>query len=220
MRIEWIAENRSRVVVVFFNGWGMNAHAVSHLEKDCDVVMIYDYRDLECTELSSLQDYEKVYVVAWSMGVWAAANTLPKLGIKTDYCIAVNGTERPVDDEAGISLQAYCLTENGMDERGRAKFFMRMLAGKEELMRFEEQKPDRELAEQLEELKAIRKQSETCCNTIKWDRGLIAEKDVIFPTSNQLNWWSGKTTVHMLPGGHYPFYNFQSWEELIDFEVS
>lgn len=214
MRIEWLNKKGGGRVVVFFNGWGLDAHAVSQLKATCDLVMCNDYRTLECAEIPSFSGYERIDVIAWSMGVWAAANVIPLWKIKPDQLIALNGTERPVDDKYGIPSQVYVLTENGMNERGREKFFSRMLTGKEELSRFTSQKPQRELAEQLTELKNIRRQAETLQNTLIWDKVFVSDKDVIFPVNNQLCWWSGKGVVTMLPGGHYPFYQFKSWDEI------
>lgn len=214
MRIEWINKKGGGRVVVFFNGWGLDARAVSQLDVTCDLLMCNDYRTLECAEIPSFSGYERIDVIAWSMGVWAAANVIPLWKIKPDQLIVLNGTEWPVDDKYGIPVQLYTLTENGMNERGREKFFSRMLVGKEEISHFTNQKPRRELTEQLAELKDIRRQAETLRNTLKWDKVFVSEKDVIFPVNNQLCWWNEKVTVTMLPGGHYPFYQFKSWDEI------
>ena len=46
--------------------------------------------------------------------------------MKPERCVALNGTTRPVDDEYGIPVKINELTEKGMNERGREKFFQRM----------------------------------------------------------------------------------------------
>ena len=53
--------------------------------------------------------------------------------MKPERCVALNGTTRPVDDEYGIPVKIYELTEKGMNERGREKFFLRMLDGADEM---------------------------------------------------------------------------------------
>lgn len=215
MRIEWLCKKDTGRVIVFFNGWGMDAAAVSHLVTDSDVVMFYDYRTLECDVLPSLVKYKEVYIVAWSMGVWAAAHVVPLLGVIPTFSVALNGSESPVDDQYGIPCQVYALTEKGMNERGREKFFSRMLANREELARFKEQKPDRDLEEQCEELVMIRKQSDWYKKNISWTKIYIGNRDIIFPVKNLQNWWSGKAPITLLECGHYPFYCFRSWEEII-----
>lgn len=215
MRIEWLCKKNAGRVIVFFNGWGMDAAAVSHLVTNSDVVMFYDYRTLECDVLPSLVKYKEVYIVAWSMGVWAAAHVVPLLGVIPTFSVALNGSERPVDDRYGIPCQVYALTEKGMNERGREKFFSRMLASREELTRFKEHKPDRDLGEQCEELVMVRKQSDWHKESISWTKIYIGNQDIIFPVKNLQNWWSGKAPITLLECGHYPFYCFRSWEEII-----
>lgn len=216
MRIEWLVKNKRDVVVVFFNGWGMDAACISHLKTAYDVLMCYDYRTWETDQLPSLSAYRKVYAVAWSMGVWAASCVLPRWEIKPDKLIALNGTEYPVDDCYGIPEKVYLLTEHGMDERGRNKFFTRMFPERLDLVRFNENKPCRELEEQLDELKAVRMCSSKQRNEYrKWDKAFISTKDVIFPVENQHNFWDGLCPIVELPTGHNPFYCFDSWEEII-----
>ena len=125
MRIEWLNKKGSDRVIVFFHGWGMDAAGVSHLQMEDDVLMCYDYRSLDFA-FPDLGYYRCIYVVAWSMGVWAADRVISRLEMKPERCVALNGTTRPVDDEYGIPVKIYELTEKGMNERGREKFFLRM----------------------------------------------------------------------------------------------
>lgn len=215
MRITWLNKKDLGRVIVFFNGWGMDEKAVTHLQGETDVLEIHDYRILNRELPEGLENYRDIYIIAWSMGVWAAANILPYWNIQVKACIAINGTERPVDDSYGIPVKIFELTEKGMDERGREKFFKRMLNGREEMEKFTCQKPVRPLYEQCEELCTIHRQSTGMQNTISWTKVYIAGTDVIFPTENQLNWWQDKAPLVWLEGGHYPFYRFKYWEEMI-----
>lgn len=216
MRIDWVQRKDKGVVIVFFNGWGMDSRSVSHLRTDSDWVVCSDYRSLKPEGgVPDFSSYHTLYVVAWSMGVWAAANVLPEWEVHPDRLVALNGTERPVDDLYGIPVRSYVLTENGMTERGREKFFARMFADRREAELFSVNKPRRILTEQVEELRLIHKLSSEHKKCIKWDKIYISEKDLIFPPANQRRWWEGKAPVASLVGGHYPFYNFTTWKEII-----
>lgn len=217
MRIEWLHRKCMDLVIVFFNGWGMDGKVIAHLEKDADLLMCSDYRSLKSEDPPALSGYREVYVVAWSMGVWAAAHLLPTWKVAIKKKVALNGTERPVDDRFGIPYRTYVLTEKNMDERGREKFFSRMLAGKEEMKRFADQKPGRELSGQAEELQKIREYSSEQENCLHWDRVFISEQDVIFPPESQYAWWKERAPVSYLQGGHYPFYQFKSWREILEY---
>lgn len=216
MRIEWLNKNNTDRVVVFFNGWGMDAQVVRHLKADCDVLVCYDYRELR-ESFPDIRKYKEIYVIAWSMGVWAAAQVLPPLNYPVKKYIALNGTERPVDDCFGIPVKVYELTEKGMNERGREKFFMRMLDTPEEKECFNAARPLRRLEEQCEELCKIHKQSLEAQQILPWNKVYISEKDVIFPVENQCNWWTQRgMAIDLLPGNHYPFCHFSSWREIYD----
>lgn len=216
MRIDWVNKRGADRVVVFFNGWGMDKRAVSHLESKDDLLICYDYRSLVADPLPDLSEYGRVYLVAWSMGVWAAAQVLKDWAVLPFSCIAINGTEHPIDDKFGIPPSVYRLTEKGLDEKGREKFFLRMLTEEAERERFEGNKPLRELPEQHEELHAIRIQCSEQKNHLRWNKAYISEKDVIFPSAHQLNWWQGRAVITKLTGGHYPFYCFRNWEEIVE----
>lgn len=215
MRIEWLNKKGGRRLVVFYNGWGMDGRAVCHLKAEEDVLMCFDYRSLEDMVFPDLSAYTEIRVIAWSMGVWAAANTESRLQVRPQEFIALNGTEFPVDDLLGIPLRPYRLTEDGLDEKGRDKFFARMFSRKEEYIRFEEHMPCRDLSGQREELSAIRRQSTVLKNEIHWNKIYISGQDVIFPVANLQRWAEKKETpIRFIPDGHYPFCRFCRWEEI------
>jgi len=187
---------------------------VQHVKGKGDLLLFYDYRDISGEEAPEVKGYESVRVVAWSMGVWAASVLLSRWNIPVSYRVAINGTERPVDEHYGIHPKIYLLTERGMTEQGRDKFFARMLSGKEEIERFEENKPCRDIDEQRDELRLIREQSVREMSEMHWDRVYISEGDVIFPVENQRNWWRDRVEIITLSGGHYPFYVLDNWEKI------
>lgn len=212
MQKQWIKRGRKRELTLFFCGWGMDEHAVQHVTGAGDVLVFYDYRDISKEEAPMIEGYGSVRVVAWSMGVWAASVLLDRWNLPTSYRVAINGTERPVDERYGIHPKIYLLTERGMTEQGRDKFFTRMLTKKEEVERFALNRPSRNIDEQREELRLIREQAEGEMPEIHWDRVYISEEDVIFPVENQWNWWKDRCEVISLAGGHYPFYVLDNWE--------
>lgn len=217
MTTTWLKRNDSREVLLFFNGWGMDSRVVAHLQGDRDVVEIHDYRNLGQLEIPDLVGYEAVRVVAWSMGVWAAALLVDKWGVVPHSAIAVNGTGCPVDDHYGIPFRGYLLTERGMDGCGREKFYRRMFSSAEEMLWFEQRKPNRLLGEQVEELCLIRKQAAVCHREMKWDVALVSDGDLIFPPDNQRNWWKGRSRTVALAGGHCPFRQFDNWNLVLDY---
>ena len=202
MKRKWITKEGNRVLTLFFCGWGMDEHTVQHVRGMGDLLLFYDYRDISGEDAPEVEGYESVRVVAWSMGVWAASVLLSRW------------TERPVDEHYGIHPKIYLLTERGMTEQGRDKFFARMFSGKEEMERFKENRPCRAIDEQRDELRLIREQSAREMPEMHWERVYVSEGDVIFPVENQRNWWGNRVEIITLPGGHYPFYVLDNWEKI------
>lgn len=214
MRRAWVKRKGNGGVILFFCGWGMDERAVQHLAGEDDLLVFHDYRDISREEMPPLETYGRVRVIAWSMGVWAASVLLNRWNIPVWESVAINGTERPVDEHYGIDPRVYLLTERGLTEAGRDKFFARMLPRKDELERFEANRPRRELDEQREELRLIREQSVVLKPEWNWNRAYVSMGDVIFPIENQRKWWNGRCVVIELKGGHYPFYELDNWEKI------
>ena len=217
MRADWITRGDGKRLILYFGGWGMDERSVSHLKSDSDVLAFHDYRDI-ASEPPDATGYEAVDVVAWSMGVWAASESLGRWGIIPRRAVALNGTGRPIDDLQGIPTVLYALTERGMNERGWEKFIDRALVSREERALFRANcQPHRDPSERLEELRRIREQSSCARPAIPWSRAFISNKDIIFPAENQRNWWQGRCEIATLAGGHYPFFRFTCWESIIDY---
>lgn len=72
MRRVWLKKNGNKRVILFFSGWGLDERAVSHMTGESDVLMLYDYRNIEGEKAPVLNGYESIDVIAWSMGVWAS----------------------------------------------------------------------------------------------------------------------------------------------------
>lgn len=216
MRIEWLNKKGESRVILFFNGWGVDQAVVSHLTTTgYDLLMLNDYRSLDIQESPDLSCYAEIYVVAWSMGVWAASNILGRLSVRPVACIALNGTERPIDDFYGIPEKIYNLTVNSMDERGKEKFIRRMFAKLEEFELFSGIKSDRDIRELCEELILIQQQSLCCMEKFIWNKVYVSDSDRIVPPQNQLNWWQNKVQIISLNSGHAPFFCFKHWKEII-----
>ena len=66
-------------LLLFFAGWGADETPFkAYRPAESDFMICYDYRDLSF-DADMLKAYEQVNVVGWSMGVWAASQTLGRL---------------------------------------------------------------------------------------------------------------------------------------------
>lgn len=185
------SEPGNRRLILIFAGWSTNPSFYRHLRADgWDIGLVWDYYSLEF-EPDIIRGYESIYLIAWSMGVAAAAHTaatsLP--ADKISAAFAVNGTLFPCSDVYGIPEDVYEGTRLNMNPRNLLKFTKRMgyvppknlpPALKEDFY-----VPDFErLASELENVK-----KNSLKGTLPWKRVYISLNDRIFPASNMERAW-------------------------------
>jgi len=192
-------------LLLFFAGWGMDERPfVEYLPDDRDCAVCYDYRSLDF-DYSLTSGYSGgIRVVAWSMGVWAAAHVLRDNPFPVAGSAAVNGTTCPVDDEKGIAGRIFRGTLDGLNDQTLLKFRRRMCGSQEALNRFLAKAPGRTTEDLREELRCIGEMSrETVHASFRWDRVYIGTRDKIFLPTNQQKAWEGEN-VCMIEAEHYP----------------
>ena len=220
MTYQWISKTNKNRLIVFFNGWGMDENPFSHLSvSEFDLIMFYDYRDINFPlEKKSFQSYQEIIFIGFSMGVWASNYFQDYFPASKRKAIAVNGTLKPIDDQFGIPAAFYDRTMNGLTEEGLEKFFKKMFSGKEEVEKFSAHKPQRDFITRKEELSKLKEYilDKSIVHSFESQAVFISENDRIIPTQSQVNFWNEqKVSYKMLPCGHFPFYLWKSYEELI-----
>ena len=201
MQYKWLNKEENKNLIVFFNGWGMSEKAVSHLDfTGYDVLTFFDYRSFEI-ENFDFSKYEKKVLIAWSMGVYVC-NYFFDIFKNFNKFIAINGTQKPIDDNFGIPTAIYNLTVDNFNDLSCAKFMKKISTNLEP--------SGRSTQELKEELIAIRDLKVD--NYLSFDKAIISTKDRIFPSKNQMNFWK---TAQEIDSPHYIFDQYTSWEELL-----
>lgn len=216
------ANNKS--CILFFNGWGMDENAISHL--DCtgfDVIMFNNYQTIESLQ-EDLTAYNYKILIAWSLGVWAAERSLSSSEIMFDKSIAINGTSYPVDDIMGIPVKVFQGTMDSWNDSNRERFNMRMMGGKEAFNLNKKYLSGIPVNEQKNELMSLYNNFITFealqyPKKIKWDIVLIGNKDLIFTANNQINYWNEKAKIIRMDFPHFPFAEFESWNEIVNIDI-
>ena len=160
---------------------------------------------------------------------------------KLKKCIAINGTLFPISNTWGLSQKMFNNTIEGFREDVAAnltsatsprleKFNRKMCGTKAIYQRYMAQAPQRGLEDLLNELVAI-KEKFTITNAIFWNRVIIGTKDTIIPAKHQTRFWtdydlgtdrsgrlasiSGSFSIEYLEAPHYPFFMWESWDDII-----
>ena len=118
MRYEVRQTGAGRLMIVFA-GWSTRPSLYrGYIRSGFDLMVVYDYSDVEFPDVDCLKEYREICVVAWSFGVAVAHRWLlscPDLPITRT--LAVNGTPWPVDDRRGIPCRVFGLTFRTLSER-------------------------------------------------------------------------------------------------------
>lgn len=185
-----------------------------NLKSNSDVLFLFDYIDFELN--FDFSPYENIKLLAFSYGVYAAgavAKKLPKFESKT----AINGTLIAIDDEYGVPLKKFLLTEK-MNSESIAKFRARLFSEEKHLEMFEQHLPQRSAQSCTEELIGIKKYFQNNPHPqLNFDKVYIGKLDKVIPVKNQINFWKkmNHNNIIEIDYGHFPFYNYNSFEEIL-----
>lgn len=223
MKCDWIIRRGCGELLLFFSGWGMDRRLSDRLAQSMpdaqafDLLACHDYSTAEIDPgtYEALCSYDRLTVVAWSFGVWAAVHTkLPGVS----HAVALNGTLFPVDRERGIAPEVFQATLDSYSDENRRRFNRRMCGSGEALDYFLATEPLRSTASQKEELAAFAGRFETsaCLHSFRYDHVIIGGRDMIFPAAGQFAAWNGygQTVIADMP--HYPFFHLDGFREVLE----
>ena len=228
MEYHWLNKQNNDKLIIFFCGWSFDYKPFERL--DClnyDVLFVYDYGDINDIKdltsyrlniLSSLLQYKTSTLIAWSMGVYVGyllKDVLPNF----DKKIAVNGTPYPVHDEWGIPIKTFDLTLKYVDTGLQGKFQKNLFKNPTDYEKYLENPVERTIDNQKAELIALNDfiKNKKIEYEKFYDYAIISDTDKIIPTRNQKSCWETLDTPYkILDSGHFPFFEFKSWEDIIN----
>ncbi|HEX2970590.1 MAG TPA: pimeloyl-ACP methyl esterase BioG family protein [Bacteroidales bacterium] len=213
--------DKNKELIVVYSAWGTDERMLSPLcDDDADFVLFYNYSADEALILPKMKEYDKITLIAWSLGVWAAEYLSPKTGIKPDVTIAVNGTPYPADEQYGIPLKIIEGTLNNITEETINKFYLRMFGDKKTFEANSERVPNRSLKSLHDELRWLYNRiMEQAGSGFNWNYAVISDEDRVFPSKNLKDFWAGQTNSLQinLPFPHYFFHKWDSFTGFVNF---
>ena len=204
MQESWLIQEESNAdLVIFMLGWAATPNAVLHLRpQGCDVLACYDHRALAPLDPARFTRYRRIYLFAWSFGVWVAEQCCRELPLYK--AVALNGTPFPVDDRWGMRLRVVLRTMQGLARVGMNPFNEKTYGG----LRYIPEGPyaDRSIEEKIDELTFLAERSKAdSAAHLKWDAAYIATKDEIFPPDKMRDYWHSVGLGTEFESYHYPF---------------
>lgn len=218
MQYFWLNKKNNDNLIVFFCGWSFDYKPFESLDfGKNDILVIFDYTDVKTFDID-LSEYPNKQLITWSMGVYVASflrNCLPDFDLK----IAINGTPFPVDNEYGIPQRTFDLTLKYVDSGLKGKFQQNLFKISNDYELYLKNPVQRTIENRANELIALNsfiKEHDTKYNQF-YDCAIISDADKIIPTRNQIRCWEKLNVPYIiLDNGHFPFFAFNSWEEIID----
>ncbi len=208
MKVEFLNRHSgNRSLILIFAGWSTLPSLYADVSrKGWDTAVVYDYSQLE-TDFTFLNQYSTIWLFAWSLGVKAAALSLPAGKITAAY--AINGTLTPVDNNYGIPVDIYNGTADNLDARNLKKFRCRMTSDSETFrQKFDTEFNEEEISDLKKQLYVIRDRDNKI-SELPWRRAYISTADRIFPTHNMLESWKiHDVETVLIKGDHYIPLNF------------
>lgn len=220
MKSFWLNKQNNSSLIVFFAGWSFDNFPFVGINPTLyDILIVYDYNDLSLPkEFEDFSQYDNKTLITWSMGVFVAYE-LRDLFKDFNYKLVINGTVTPVDDEFGIPVKMFELTLKHAAKGLEGKFYQNVFLTDEEYGLYESYPVRRSIENRVSEL-------ENLYDLIKnkkgqeyekfYDFAIVSDSDKIIPPKNQIASHKNNNVPFItVPYGHFLFYNFSSWDEII-----
>lgn len=218
MKSEFINHGKNSLII-FFCGFYTDANCFIEFD-NCkhDLLFIYDYSDMNDNPLEYFDflPYTQINVIAYSYGVWAL-NYIYNLDLlpQIDKSCCISGTYKPVDNTYGVNEKIFEIMELSLNLDVIGKFEQKMALGSSSCATIK--KANRTVENLKEELKSIRETSSCLMSSSDFepDRVILTKKDRIFPYTSQANFWTRHKNKLELECGHFPFFEFADFDEIL-----
>ena len=105
---KYLINNNSDSLLVFFTGWGCDEFEFAHLKAESDVLLLYDYSDLELD--FDFSKYKKFNIISFSAGVFVAS--VCDFNLNFEQKITLSGNPYLFDEKLGLSKEIQNILQN------------------------------------------------------------------------------------------------------------
>lgn len=213
MHIKLIENSNSNDLIVYLSGWGCDDVQFKHMTSSKNVLICWDYTDLDFE--FDFSKFDKIDLIAYSAGVFVAGllkNNLPKF----DYKVAINGNPLIFDEYFGArpsvkGVLGQVNPSNYMDFRRNY-----LVVTEEQLEEFNANAPERSFESCDEEFKKLVEYSSKKYDVMEYDKAILSDSDKIFNLEHQKEYYKDKYVI--LKGyGHDVFGFFKSYDDIINY---
>lgn len=212
---QYLINKNSDELLLFFTGWGCDEYEFEHLESKCDVLLLYDYSNLNFN--FDFSKYKKINLIAFSAGVFVASIfNFSRFKIHNiDKKIAISGNPYLFDEHLGLSKEIqellYNVNESNADEFARNY----LIKTDEAWEKFHYSKRTIESCKkELNNLKELYKTNKQNIIDI-YNEAIFGEDDPIFNVSSQKEFYQNR--LHCIKNArHNIFFKIKNYEQIFD----
>ena len=208
---KYLIDNNSDILLLFFAGWGCDEFEFQHLEANTDVLILFDYTDLNLN--FNFSKYKKINLIAFSAGVFIAS--IIDLDIKIYKKIAISGNPYLFDEHYGLSAEIQDVLCNVTEENANDFAKNYLIKTEEEYKIFHHSK--RTIESCKAEFNSLKKIYQEQKHNIKdiYDYALIGDCDPIFCISAQKEYYGNR--LHLIENArHNLFFRIKNYDEIIN----
>lgn len=203
----WLRQSANHQdVIIFLLGWAATPNAVCHITPPgYDILVCHNHMcEPQPFEAEDFARYRRIYLFAWSFGVWVAEQCCCDLPLYR--AIALNGTPYPVSERWGMRLKVVMRSIQAMARSGGENIFAK---GAEDGRYIPAGPyPDRSAQEKLAELTNLSERAKADSGAyLTWHKAYIASKDEIFPVARMQDYWNSVGLGTPFESYHYPFHD-------------
>ena len=206
--------NNSETLLIFFTGWGCDEYEFEHLETKSDVLLLYDYSNLDLD--FDFSKYKKFNMLTFSAGVFIGS--IYNFDFEFDKIFAVDGNPYLFDEHYGLSNEMqeilYNITEENAEEFARNY----LVKTDEEWKNFHPSKRTLESCrKEFDSLKKIYQEQKQNIRNI-YDYIIFGNEDPIFNISAQKEFYGNK--LYLIPNArHNLFFRINNYEQILNLNI-
>ena len=205
-------DNHSNDLIIFFSGWGCDYNQFTNQHDRKDVLILYDYQDLNLK--FDFNKYKNIYVIAYSAGVFVASifKNIPNVQKK----VAVCGNPYLFDEKLGISKENIKVFQNITLDNYldfRRKYMVYTDKEYEEYNKLQSLRTIESCQRELDALQKLYVEYKDRINPA-FDKAIVAENDLIFDVGAQKDFYKDKLEI-IKNAKHHIFFKFKSFENIL-----
>ena len=211
---QYLLSKNSDSLLLFFAGWGCDEYEFEHLDSESDILILYEYNDLNLD--FDFSKYKKVDLITFSAGVFVAS--VLNFDFKINRKVAIDGNPYLFDEYFGLSKSMQEILYNITEDY--AEVFARnyLVKTDEEYKNFHPSM--RTLASCKHEFDSLRQIYNSNKSKIKdiFDFVIFGDSDPIFNVTAQKEFFKDRLRI-VKNARHNPFFRIKKFEDVFDLGV-